>query len=147
LNKNLKIASHLHSPAQIIKAIKLNIPCILLIRHPIDAVASLLLMNGNLTSKAALNDYIRFYNILKNTKCTILIVKFDDIIQNPNKVIGEFNSLYEYNFACDLSSSELEIIRNQLKEEDRKLFGESHTSHHIPSVKVNPSFRIKKQTL
>ena len=57
----VKIARHLHAPAQVIAAVRREIPCIVLIRKPRDAVLSLLVRAPHISADQALKDYIRFY--------------------------------------------------------------------------------------
>lgn len=58
----VKMAHHLHAPAQVIRAVKWGIPTLLLIRQPEDAVLSLLIREPGISAERALRDYIRFYN-------------------------------------------------------------------------------------
>jgi len=56
----VRIARHLHVPAQVIQAVRWGIPTLILIRKPQDAIASLLVREPMLFAKRAINDYICF---------------------------------------------------------------------------------------
>ena len=43
-NKGIKISHHLHVPAQVLLAVQYQIPTIVVIRNPLDAVTSLLIL-------------------------------------------------------------------------------------------------------
>jgi hypothetical protein len=144
-NKRLKIASHLHASSQIKKGLKLNIPIILLIREPIDAVSSLLMMNKNLSPPSVLNDYLRMYNSLKKFKDKILVVKFDDIIQKPNKIIKKFNVFSNFDFSCELTNNDIEELKNQIKKSDLKAQGGKYTSYHVPTQLKEDEKKITTQ--
>ena len=54
----VRIAHHLHVPAQIIRAARWQIPSIVLIRDPVDAVASLLIRHPAMSASRALVYYV-----------------------------------------------------------------------------------------
>jgi len=60
----VKIARHLHAPAQVIAGVRMHIPTLVLIRHPRDAVLSLVVRAPHLSVEQALKDYIHFYTVL-----------------------------------------------------------------------------------
>lgn len=57
----LRIAHHLHVPAQVIRGIRLGIPAVVLLRDPLDAVSSLLIREPWRSMDGALFDYCAFY--------------------------------------------------------------------------------------
>ncbi|MCG8697437.1 MAG: hypothetical protein MI922_05235 [Bacteroidales bacterium] len=136
-NKRLILASHLHAASQIKRALKLEVPAILLIRNPIDAVASLILMNPNLTINSVLNDYIRMYKSLMPYKDKIQVVSFTDLIKNPNDIISEFSYRFGIKYSYELKKDDINEITNQIKNADHKTQGDKYTSYHIPTEKKN----------
>ena len=97
-NKDIKIASHLHSAAQVKKAIALNIPTILLIRHPLDSIASLITMNEDLSIGLALKCYTRFYKSIIPIRDQVVIAPFQTTTTVPHQLIQETNERYRSNF-------------------------------------------------
>jgi len=62
--RNVKIAHHLHVPAQIIRAVNMNIPALVLIRNPSDSIASLMVRHPHVAPHLAIKDFCRFYSVL-----------------------------------------------------------------------------------
>lgn len=107
--KELKVATHMHSHANILRAIKLNIPTLVLIRRPEDAVASLRALvietayyekkKVDLVSVAYhLNWYIAFYSSLLNKRDKFVTGKFETVVSNFGQIIDDFNSKFGTDF-------------------------------------------------
>ncbi|NJN53795.1 MAG: hypothetical protein HC804_02970 [Anaerolineae bacterium] len=60
-----QIARHTHKVMQIIKAVDMKIPTLVLIRTPTDAVLSLNIRQPYITLEQGLRNYIRYYNGIK----------------------------------------------------------------------------------
>jgi hypothetical protein len=60
--REIKMAHHLHAAAQIKRAARLDVPVILLIRKPSEAILSLLVRDPRASMRWALRSYIRFYS-------------------------------------------------------------------------------------
>jgi len=108
-NPECNLAHHVHLPAQALYAVKWNIPCIVLIRKPLDAITSLV-VPGKLTVGTAILSYFWFYYRLRKVRGRVLIIKFEDVIRNPQVMIERTN--WKYN--TDFSSSNL--TENQIEE-------------------------------
>jgi len=105
-NRNSKRAHHLHAAGQVVKAVGLGIPTIVLIRKPIDAVSSLLIKDLNLDIGNALESYTGFYNKLKPYRDNFIIGKFEDVIDQPGSLINRINEKFDTNFECDILSDD-----------------------------------------
>jgi hypothetical protein len=82
---SLRIGHHVHRKQQVTMALRYNIPCFVLFRHPLDAVASYLVREPGATARSCLERYVFFAeNALARTdhhKLFILI--FEDVIADP----------------------------------------------------------------
>jgi len=146
---NLKIGNHFHSPAQFSLAKKYNIPALLLIRKPIDAVTSLTIYHNESNPKKYLLSYIYFHSPLIKIQSSFTTAKFEDVISNMGNIIENVNLQFNSNFNIpnhDQGFSD-KIIKNI--EQDRikrlNLFGDKESSElraTIPSEKKN---QLKKQ--
>lgn len=93
--KPVKLAHHLHVPAQVITGVRYNIPVLLLIRPPDDAVLSFSIKTGGAVSlRLALRYYIRFYAALLAYRSDIVAVPFHDVVTDFGAVIGRLNTRY-----------------------------------------------------
>lgn len=89
-----KVAHHLHSPYQIRAAVKHRIPCVFLIRNPLDCVASAVLRDARLSVGAALRSYLTLYSTAVEHANHLLLVPQKMAIKNPHEVIGAINARY-----------------------------------------------------
>jgi len=62
--KKVKTAHHLHNPGQVCEAARLGIPAVVLIRRPLDAIASFLVRDPSYDVASAIQKYCRFYEPL-----------------------------------------------------------------------------------
>ncbi len=97
-DKEVRIGSHMHVPAHIYRGLKYQVPIMLLIRKPQDAVISLVMGDTALSLHAALNFYIKFYRELMPLREQIFIAKFEEVTTNFGLVIERFNQKYNTTF-------------------------------------------------
>ena len=93
--KPVRIAHHLHSPQQVLKAQALGIPCVVLIRDPVDTVASLVTMQPSLSYTGALREYRGFYERIPDSA---FIVRFGELTENFAVSIDRINRRYDTEF-------------------------------------------------
>ncbi len=122
------LASHLHAAAQIIRASRLSIPTILLIRQPVDAVISLLsleLQTHNisyserdlleLSLKKYLINWIAFYQQVKPYYNDYIIGLFDEVTKDFGAVIKKVNQRFKTDFNLFLHTEEsVKLIHEQV---------------------------------
>ena len=104
-NPDVKIAHHLHVPLQVVYAVKWHVPCIVLIRNPLDALASLYIADERLSLTAAIKSYINFYKKILPLKEYLIIAKFEEIVNDYYDVIKRTNSKFGSNFYTEAINS------------------------------------------
>lgn len=97
-NRPVKIAYRLHASTQLITAVKMNIPAILLIREPEDAVLSWVIHRSHLTLEQALKGYIRFHEAIFPYCHYFVIANFDTVINDFGVIIKAVNQKFETHF-------------------------------------------------
>jgi len=97
--KNIQIAHHLHVPAQIIRAVKRNIPTMVLIRQPLDVVSSTKIRHPEMPINEIFKNYIWFYRSILNYSNSYLICSFSSLIKDYGLVIKCLNRKFGTNFA------------------------------------------------
>jgi len=95
----VKIAHHLHAPAQIIWATRKCIPSLVLIRKPVDAVISLCIRQPYVSFRQALRNYIRFYTRIFPYRDKYVVTTFDEVISNYDEIIRKVNARFGTFFA------------------------------------------------
>lgn len=93
-----EIGHHLHVQAQVIRSVKYKIPVILLIRHPLEAVRSMVVRHDFVPVNEALEDYIRFYEDLYELQHGFIVAMFEDVIQNYGTIIHQLNDRFSSDF-------------------------------------------------
>jgi hypothetical protein len=97
--RRMRIAHHVHAPAQVLRAIALGVPAIVLIRDPEDAILSLLLAQPYLTADRAIRGYVRFYEPLVPHRHRFVVGAFPDVTTDFGRVISRLNELFGTSFA------------------------------------------------
>lgn len=95
----VRLAHHLHSPAQIIKAVEGGIPTLVTIRNPVDAAASLLSRWPYVTPRQALRSYTRFYQKIEPYKSALLISPFPVTTQHLDTAFQTVNHRFGTDFS------------------------------------------------
>jgi hypothetical protein len=95
----VRIAHHLHAPAQVIAAARRGIPALVLIREPEDAVVSLLMRQPELAPDDALRDYLGFYEPLLRHGDRIVVADFSEVTNDFGRVIRRLNARYGTRFS------------------------------------------------
>ena len=105
-DRKIKIAHHLHSPAQLIWAVNHDIPAVALIREPKSAVISLVIRESHISLKVALHEYIRFYQSILPIKDKILTANFEDVITDYGNVIKRINGKFSTDYNVFVHTSD-----------------------------------------
>jgi len=131
------MAHHLHAAAQVVKGIRLEIPVVLLIRHPRDAVSSLAVYDGTLGLKHLLKGYINFYRPLMSYKENVVIAPFEEVIGNYENVIRSINNKFRTNF--DNYSEQMPLDAQEIFRSMEPFAKESDTGRINESMVARPS--------
>jgi len=102
----VKIAHHTHVAGQVLLALKWNIPVLVLIRNPVDAVASLVSRHKYVSERFALKEYIKFYKKILPFRERFVLATFDEITTDYGAVIEKVNKKYKTNFKLFLHTEE-----------------------------------------
>lgn len=100
-NPNCMIAHHIHMPVQVLLATKLGIPCLVLLRDPVDVALSRFIA-GRLPSNVVIWSYINFYDKISKVRDKVVVGKFEDVINHFNKVVERINQKYKTDFYSNL---------------------------------------------
>lgn len=93
-NRDIKMAHHLHAAAQIKRAARLDVPTLLLIRKPSDAILSLMVRDPHASMRWALRSYIRFYSTVLPYLDKTVVAPFELVTSDFASIIREVNKRY-----------------------------------------------------
>jgi len=97
-NPDSKIAHHTHSIANIEKAIECNIPVVVLIRNPEQAIVSSVIAHEKNNVDEEICRYIDFYDWVYRRMDKIVLADFDKVINDFNSVIVDINKCFSTSF-------------------------------------------------
>lgn len=109
----LRLAHHMHVPAQVIRGVHWNIPTIVLIRKPKDAIVSFIIHDKNTSITEALNCYISFYQKIYPYKAHYVVGLFEEVINNLSGIIQKTNNKFRTSFVLPVyaDSSPIDLFQ------------------------------------
>ena len=120
----MNIALHIHVPAHVIRAVRMGIPTLVLIRPPRDAITSAKLRDPHIPISAYIERYRLFYETLDAYREGFVTADFAAAISDFGKVIGDINAKYGTSFAAfDHSASNVAAVYDRLDERQHQLGG------------------------
>jgi len=141
----VRIARHLHAPAQVIAAVQIGIPTLVLIRHPRDAVASLLIRAPHISVKQALKDYIRFYRSILPYRDKYVVGRFEEVTTDFGQVIQRINAHFGTNFRTFKHTEEnIKKVFRIVEEMDKQDTGLSYVKEETVARPSPKRERLKK---
>jgi len=142
----VKISHHLHVPAQIIYAARLNIPTLVLIRKPDEAILSMVIREPWITIQDALYLYCRFYDKILLYSSNYVVGAFEEIVNNFGNVTRRVNERFGVEFVpFEHTQSNLEQcfrLIEEMDKEDRSQSSVTETTVARPSPERD---NLKKQ--
>src|SRR3712207_2475410 len=93
-----RIAHHLHVPAQVVQAARWQIPTLVLIRKPRDAVLSFALWDP-ISVDQALRYYRSFYETVEKCRDAYVLGPFEEITEDFGQVIQRINDKFGTTFS------------------------------------------------
>ena len=98
-DRPVRLAHHLHAPAQLIEAARNAVPTLVLIREPQGAILSQLAREPDVALSDALVAYARFYACLMPYRDRFVIADFDEVTGDFAAVIRRLNERFDTSFA------------------------------------------------
>ena len=124
------IGFHLHVPAHVMRAVRLGVPTLVLIRDPREAVASAVLREPAIPLGEFLRRYLSFYETLEPYRAHFVTADFADAVSDFGRVTRAINGKYGTSFnAFDHSDANLEAVYASLDERHRQVGGGAMTSY------------------
>ncbi len=96
--REVRIAHHMHAPAQIVRAARLGVPALVLLRDPVDAALSLMLRDPRYTAEGALRYYVSFYEAVAGYRDHFVLGAFEEVTRDYGPVIERVNGRFGTSF-------------------------------------------------
>jgi hypothetical protein len=91
---DLHVGRHLHGGPHVLRAVRLGLPAVVLIREPRDAVLSYLIRRDSLTPHDGLLEYLDFYRTTWPARAGFVVAPFDLVVSDFGRVIDEVNDRF-----------------------------------------------------
>ncbi|MFN2559715.1 MAG: hypothetical protein ABR571_00235 [Jatrophihabitans sp.] len=90
----VRLAHHLHAPAQLIAAARRGVPALLVIRNPQAVVLSQVAREPDVALRDALGAYVRFHACLLPFRDRLVVADFAEVTGDFGTVIGRLNDRF-----------------------------------------------------
>jgi hypothetical protein len=117
----LHVGRHLHGAPHVLRAARLGLPTVVLIRQPAGAVSSYLVRRPTLTPEDALVEYLDFYRTAWRARDHFVVGLFDTVVKDFGSVIRRVNERYGTSFVPYEPTGENEAAAFDLVEEMNRL--------------------------
>ncbi len=101
-NPNVRLAHHMHLPEQVARAVRLEVPCVVLLRDPLSTLTSLVIAGENdLSHDLAFRVYIDYYRRIARLRDRIALCTFEEVLDDPAVIARRLNDFCGTNFDTD----------------------------------------------
>ena len=122
----VRIATGLHVPAQVIRAVRWQIPTLVLIRRPKDAVLSFAIRDP-ISIEQALEYYLSFYETIEGYADAYVLGTFEEVTGDFGRVIRRLNDRFDTSFSpFHHNERNVEAVLARVERNSKRKFGESH---------------------
>jgi hypothetical protein len=106
-NPEVRLAHHTHVPMQILRAVNLGVPCVVLARPPLDTLTSLCIFaDDELSDTIAFKTYIDFHRRIFPVAGAVVVCTFDELVVDPSVLVRRLNRRYRTSFAGEEPASD-----------------------------------------
>ncbi len=122
----VRIAHGLHVPAQVIRAARWQIPTLVLIRKPRDAILSLVVRDP-ISIDQALKYYLSFYRTVEKYRDAYVLGLFEEVTEDYGEVIRRINDRFGTTFSIFRHNERnVNQVLARIERKSRRRYGETH---------------------
>jgi hypothetical protein len=89
---DLHVGRHLHGAPHVLRAVRMGLPTVVLVRSPREAVLSYLIRRDTLTPHDAVLEYIDFYRTTWPVRDGFVVGLFDEVTKDFGRVLDQVNA-------------------------------------------------------
>lgn len=120
--RKIRIAHHLHVPAQIRFAARHEIPTLVLIREPLAAISSLIVRHPERSPEQCLIEYTNFYASIVSLKNRFVVSDFTETVHDFGSVTARINERFKTCFGCfEHTPDNIEAVFERIEKNNRIL--------------------------
>jgi hypothetical protein len=139
------VAHHFHAPAQLMLAARWGVPAVLLIREPVEAVASATVFLENEDPRPLLVFYNTFHKCLASYADRLVVADFPVTVGDFGAVIEAVNAKFGTSYLTfDSTPEQLAEVDRRIRDEHEQNMGAVATTLPLPSATKT---HLKRQVL
>jgi len=144
-SRTINVASHVHMIIQLKLGIKWNIPTIVIVREPIDAIISFIIRE-DVSPRFAIFYYKNYYEYVKEILSKIVVIRFSELVNDFNILIKKVNQRYKTNYKGLVNTVENnnEIFK-VVKEMDKIDRGKKNVDSNTVAIPNDNRLKIKRK--
>jgi hypothetical protein len=100
INPGIRVAHHHHVAAQLKRSVALQVPTVVILRHPIDCVLSRS-YNAPWMAGPVFKQWIRFFATAERLKASLLLLPFETVTRDPGGAVERINARFARCFETD----------------------------------------------
>lgn len=106
-NPGVALAHHMHLPAQFLGAVRLGVPTCVLIRRPVDNLASMAITADNDISHDLLfRTYLHYLGKIETVRDKVVLCTFDEVVAEPGIIARRLNEFFGTSFNAEPMTEE-----------------------------------------
>jgi hypothetical protein len=118
---DLSIASHVHHPGQIKEAVHRGLPCLLVVRPPVDTLASYLIAGPHGRPRQVLKEYRYYHRDVARLLDHVVVATFDQITNDLPGVVARVAQRWSLPLVpFTLSDADVDAVFERISEEHRR---------------------------
>ena len=122
--RDVKIAHHAHVPAQLLSAVRLGLPAVVLVRDPEECVLSLVVREPGLRVGGGLRGWVRFHEPLVGVRARLVVATFEEATTDVAAIVRRVNERFGTRFReFDPTPENVAAVRELIERGDRNTFG------------------------
>jgi len=138
--RDFRLAHHLHAVAHVVRACRMKVPVLLLVREPLGCVSSRLLRHPHFDPAAMLYRYTDFYSRLLSRADDVVVARFDCFIDQFNTYVKALNAKYDSTFVDrPLLEQDQEEIQARIRQINYNMGNVSDIQVSIPTEEKKKS--------
>ncbi|RMH35843.1 MAG: hypothetical protein D6690_07920 [Nitrospirae bacterium] len=134
--RDVSMGHHLHVEAQVLRAVRLGKPCIVLIRRPDDAIRSLVIRHPSVNMDHAYRRWKLFYSAALRVIDKVVMAPFEEVTRNYGDIIERLNNKFGTNYSrFEHTEANVKNVFQEIEEINKKLDHGLETHVARPSQK------------
>lgn len=106
----VRLAHHLHAPAQLIAAARRGLPALVLVREPEATALSQAAREPHVTVRDALFAYARFHERLLPYRDALVVADFDEVTRDPRPAVQRLNDRFGTAFRLPVVANQQPLL-------------------------------------